>query len=549
MLPGPVDLLMPLLPGHPEGGLPLSTATAAATAHWVRWFAERTGLSWMCLNVSRGAIVARSHPSHLPYCPEAVLKDREAIHSPRLFEIESGLAAIALPMPGTTGNGHLLCCVFLTQPQARPLDMILTAAGSGWSSEQLDRQLDAAPVVTPLIVQKLVASCLEQLRLGTREQNLEHEISALSQQLEYASDEIQLLHGVTEHLNVSRSVKEIAGISVDRIHRLIDAQAHVLILDEPGEPPLELSAGTLPFALTEFRRLIATLEAHDWSRPFVRNELAGGLFDQPFPGLESLVVVALGDQHHRYGWLISCNLDYGHYGAVESKLLMTVARLLATHVRNVELYAEHDEMLIGFVESLVSTLDAKDPYTRGHSERVALIARKLGEQLGIAGQELHDLYLSALLHDLGKIGVDDRILAKPEQLTEEEFRAIQRHPVIGYEILKHLRGLQRILPGVRSHHEAFNGRGYPDRLAGDAIPLMARILAVADSYDAMSSDRPYRRGMPVERVEEIFRRGAGEQWDRRIIDAYFAARDEIQQLCATYSAADSPCQAASAVVT
>ncbi len=472
------------------------------------------------------------------------MNQREEIHTSTLFEIEPGLAAIALPMPGAPHNGYLLCCVFLTQPLARPLDLVLMAANSGWSTDQLDRQLATVPSVAPLIAQKLVASCLEQLRLGTRDTNLEHEVSALSQQLEYASDEIQLLHGVTEHLNVSRSVKEIAGISIERIHRLIDAQAHVLILEEPGQGQEELTAGRLPFDLADFHRLIQTIETHDWSRPFIRNELAGGLFDQSFPGLESVVVVAIGDQRRRYGWLVSCNLQYGHFGAVESKLLMTVARLLATHVQNVELYADQDAMLIGFVESLVSTLDAKDPYTRGHSERVALIARKLGEQLGVDGQDLHDLYLSALLHDLGKIGVDDRILAKPDQLTEEEFQQIQQHPVIGYEILKRLHGLKRILPGVRSHHEAYNGRGYPDKLSGEAIPLMARILAVADSYDAMSSDRPYRRGMPIERVEEIFRRGAGEQWDRRIIDAYFAARDEIEQLCANYSASDSQCQSA-----
>src|SRR5690606_28460528 len=104
--------------------------------------------------------------------------------------------------------------------------------------------------------------------------------------------------------------------------------------------------------------------------------------------------------------------------------------------------------------------DAKDPYTRGHSERVALVARRLGEELELPEEDLHDIYLSGLLHDVGKIGVDDRILRKPGQLTDEEFLAIQQHPMIGYEILKGLKNLQKVLPGVRSHHETYNGKGY-----------------------------------------------------------------------------------------
>ena len=110
--------------------------------------------------------------------------------------------------------------------------------------------------------------------------------------------------------------------------------------------------------------------------------------------------------------------------------------------------------------------------------------------------------------------------------------------MIGYNILKGLRNLHKVLPGVRNHHESYNGKGYPDQLVGEEIPLMARILAVADSYDAMGSDRPYRDGMPTEKIEAIFRRGSGEQWDARVIDAYFNSRDDIQNICDTYSLAN-----------
>jgi putative nucleotidyltransferase with HDIG domain len=204
-------------------------------------------------------------------------------------------------------------------------------------------------------------------------------------------------------------------------------------------------------------------------------------------------------------------------------------------VRNIELYEQHDDLLLSFVRSLVSTLDAKDPYTRGHSERVALVSRRLADDLGLPRDDVEAIYVSALLHDIGKIGIDDRILQKAGDLTREEFAEIQRHPMIGWNILKGLKNLQHVLPGVRNHHEAWNGKGYPDGLAGEDIPLMARIIAVADSFDAMGSDRPYRKGMPIEQLEAIFRRGAGQQWDPQIVESYFRIRQDVFRLCAEYA--------------
>ena len=184
----------------------------------------------------------------------------------------------------------------------------------------------------------------------------------------------------------------------------------------------------------------------------------------------------------------------------------------------------------------MSTLDAKDPNTRGNSGGVALIAQQLAKQLGYSGEFIQDIYLSGLLHDIGKIGVDDGILRKEGKLTDEEFSQIQKHPMIGYKILTGIKKLKNILPGIRNHHEQIDGRGYPDGLRGSDIPLMARIIAVADAYDAMGSDRPYRNGMPLERLENIFREGKGLQWDSDVIDAYFEIRDEITRLSQKYNA-------------
>jgi HD-GYP domain-containing protein (c-di-GMP phosphodiesterase class II) len=135
--------------------------------------------------------------------------------------------------------------------------------------------------------------------------------------------------------------------------------------------------------------------------------------------------------------------------------------------------------------------------------------------------------MAGLLHDVGKIGIDDNVLRKAGHLTDVEFEHIKKHPELGYRILADLKPLADVLPAVLHHHEQWDGGGYPFGISGDAIPQIARILAVADAYDAMTSDRPYRRGMAEDKVQEIFRNGAGKFWDPEVVDAFFKSRDEI----------------------
>ncbi len=247
-------------------------------------------------------------------------------------------------------------------------------------------------------------------------------------------------------------------------------------------------------------------------------------------GIRRAVAVA-ADAQTPIGWIVAVNpVDDRRFAASEVELIRPVASLVGTQRTNGRLYGELKELLFGVIRSLTSAIDAKDPYTSGHSERVARIAVRLAEELGLSANERGDLYLMGLLHDVGKIGINDTLLKKIEPLTPEEYRIIQSHVSIGIHILSDLKKLQHLLPGVAHHHENYDGTGYPDRLKGEAIPFSARILAVADGFDAMSSTRPYRRGMTPRAIDEILRKGAGVQWDARVVDALFACRCDLEQI-------------------
>lgn len=186
--------------------------------------------------------------------------------------------------------------------------------------------------------------------------------------------------------------------------------------------------------------------------------------------------------------------------------------------RTKQLFDKHQELRIAYIQTikaLAEAVDAKDAYTRGHSERVGVYASKVARELGLPKDQIERVYIAGVLHDLGKIGVRDAVILKPEKLTDEEYAEIKQHPLIGARILQQVEFLADVVPCVRHHHEWFDGsaRGYPERLAGDRIPLPSRIILVADTVEAMTSDRPYRKAMPLDQVLAEIRRFSGTQFD------------------------------------
>lgn len=197
-------------------------------------------------------------------------------------------------------------------------------------------------------------------------------------------------------------------------------------------------------------------------------------------------------------------------------LLFLIPIFLARY--SFKLYIEMKEAHINTVAALTSAIDANDPFTHGHSYRVSRYALRVGRAMGLSARDLEVLEYGALLHDIGKIAIQHDILLKTERLTDREFLTLKQHPTIGADIVENLKFLREAAVLVRYHHEQPNGRGYPEGLEGDEIPIGARIILVVDAFDAMTSDRPYRKGLPVERVVEQFEKFKGEQFDREITD-------------------------------
>ncbi len=187
---------------------------------------------------------------------------------------------------------------------------------------------------------------------------------------------------------------------------------------------------------------------------------------------------------------------------------------------------ENNTMAEHAARSILQALDLKDHYTFGHSTRVAFYSVLAGKELGLNDQELYELELAALFHDIGKIGIPDEILTKPERLNVKEFEVMKKHPVMSYEILKDFQTFHDIAIITRHHHERYDGRGYPDRLKGEEIPFHSRIILVADTFDAMTSTRPYRKGLSYTVAFEELSQFSGSQFDPKIVIAFIAALEK-----------------------
>lgn len=209
-----------------------------------------------------------------------------------------------------------------------------------------------------------------------------------------------------------------------------------------------------------------------------------------------------------------------HFTEEETVFLTTLGTALGLALENARLYSSLRKYYLNVVQTLAAALEARDAYTRGHSLRVAKLARLCARLLGLGAGEQEQVYMAGLLHDIGKIGVRENILLKPGPLTSEERKEMQGHPEVGARILELAGFSGGVTAAVRHHHEDYGGGGYPDGLSGEEIPLLTRIIRVADAYDAMTSTRPYRKALTPDQAFNELKRCAGSQFDPRVVEAF-----------------------------
>jgi HD-GYP domain-containing protein (c-di-GMP phosphodiesterase class II) len=204
----------------------------------------------------------------------------------------------------------------------------------------------------------------------------------------------------------------------------------------------------------------------------------------------------------------------------EIRFMTILASQAVSSVRDIKLTEDLETNYFNIIHTLVLAVEAKDPFMKGHSRRVTNYALRVAQRLGLDEEEIKLLYYSGELHDIGKIGISDKILNKPGKLTESEFEIIKRHPVKGVQMLQPLKFLEKGLPTIKHHHERFDGNGYPDRLKADQIPLTARILACTDSFDAMIFERPYKKRLTLQEAIEELKINSGTQFDPEVVKAF-----------------------------
>ncbi len=381
----------------------------------------------------------------------------------------------------------------------------------------------------------------EKLKMCRRVRELESENADVSLHLASTYEEISLLYRLTQNLKLSRSDEELGRIALQWLQETLPADGLAIQLLPPPqsakanhavrEKPIFLTQGRCPVDGEAFTRLTEQLQPAKFSRPVVLNRRITQESNWKFPEIREMIVTAMQEGDNVFGYLAAFNHHTGaEFGTVEGSLISSISAILGIHCGNIELYRQQAELLTGVVRALTSAIDAKDRYTHGHSDRVARIAVRLAEELGCDEATKNNIYLSGLLHDIGKIGIDDHILRKPGKLSEQEYAHIKHHVSIGHRILRDLGKLESVLPVILHHHESWDGEGYPHQLSRLSIPFEARIVAVADAFDAMSSDRPYRQGMADDKIDQIMHGGSDKQWDPDVVNAFFRARDDIRRI-------------------
>lgn len=239
----------------------------------------------------------------------------------------------------------------------------------------------------------------------------------------------------------------------------------------------------------------------------------------------SILAFPLGLKKRRYGVIEIINKKDGKFKRKDLKICELISPFVAIALENAALFEKIEEMFFGMIRSFAKAVEAKDPYTSGHVERVENLSYLLAKKVGLKGNELKNAKIAGILHDIGKIGIPDEILKKPEKLTKEEYEIIKKHVLYAKEILEPISEMKDIIPAIYYHHERYDGKGYPEGKKGEEIPLLARIISIVDAFDAMASDRPYRKALSAKKIRREFLKNKGKQFDPYLVDEFLSLRE------------------------
>lgn len=374
----------------------------------------------------------------------------------------------------------------------------------------------------------------DQLRLA----GMDTELNSLSGHLSNAYEELSLIYQISGGMRINRPANDFFKQACLEVLEATGMQGLGVALsgeNVPGQEPvlygnLSLPPGTVHRLAAELIPLLRQSKG-----PLLVNNLPN---DKSFSWLakhvRQLMAVPLQRQEIVLGCLFALNKSGGDFDSQDSKLLNSIANQSAIYLENAMLFEDVHGLMMGLLHSLTSAVDAKDAYTCGHSERVALLARHLVIEAGMGDAFAERAYMTGLLHDVGKIGVSESVLQKTGRLTPEEFEQMKKHPSIGARILQDIKQISDLIPGVLHHHERYDGQGYPSNLVGENIPLMGRIICLADCFDAMTSNRTYRKALPLEVALTEIRRCSGTQFDPKLTEAFLRiGAEKFRQLLAS----------------
>ena len=451
------------------------------------------------------------------------------------IEILPGIAAIGSPTSRNEGDqrpergGIALIATeeLLTQGS---LSMLCS---SSRLDETLVRSLAEAATLPPraaipsmaVLVRRLHRAAIERIRERDSQQSVEGRLAE-------SYEELHLLNSLIDGLVLGGDADEFLRTACAELAATAGYRWIAVLLHDPGEVVAD-------------DQIIHGEGAPSRSRLRGIAALAGEAISTAVNADEEgeVGVAAIRGGGEPIGVLLAGGRGGDSMSSVELTLLASAAGHLGVFLRNAMLYADLDSMFLGTLQAMVAAIDAKDPYTRGHSQRVAGLSRDLAAAIGLPDQFVRTAHLAGLVHDIGKIGVPESVLRKAGRLTDDEFALIRQHPQTGYRILKDIPQIRDLLPGVLCHHEAWDGSGYPAALSGREIPLLARIVAICDSFDAMSSTRTYREARPRDEVFAEIRRCAGVKYDPDIVPVFlgmdFADYDRLLERDARDAATDA----------